>query len=225
MLSSFDDYWKYCRLCISPIPFLLFLCFLFSASSLKASFFSCFNSYYLLSRIKFGIRVRVLIFFIIKRSICLRLTLDWYKKKSVLFWLQKKTVHLLHQQTAAVILNKSGKRRLQRVSTPIGNSASTLVTPRPMAVDSLTEVHSPRLRQIAPNHLQQSLHRTTADLRLQLPSPSTISNRQSSRTGRRTKPITANVDSWFTGAKAAPEPVPSSSAPAIELQPPLNRTL
>jgi hypothetical protein len=225
MLSSFDDYWKYCRLCISPIPFLLFLCFLFSASSLKASFFSCFNSYYLLSRIKFGIRVRVLIFFIIKRSICLRLTLDWYKKKSVLFWLQKKTVHLLHQQTAAVILNKSGKRRLQRVSTPIGNSASTLVTPRPMAVDSLTEVHSPRLRQIAPNHLQQSLHRTTADLRLQLPSPSTISNRQSSRTGRRTKPITANVDSWFTEAKAAPEPVPSSSAPAIELQPPLNRTL
>jgi len=90
MLSSFDDYWKYCRLCISPIPFLLFLCFLFSASSLKASFFSCFTSYYLLSRIKFGIRVRVLIVLSIKRSICLRLTLDWYKKKERTVLITKK---------------------------------------------------------------------------------------------------------------------------------------
>ena len=90
MLSSFDDYWKYCRLCISPIPFLLFLCFLFSASSLKASFFSYFNSYYLLSRIKFGIRVRVLIVLTIKRSICLRLTLDWYKKKECTVLITKK---------------------------------------------------------------------------------------------------------------------------------------
>ena len=45
---------------------------------------------------------------------------------------------------------------------------------------------------------------STADLRLQLPSPSTISNRQSNRTSRRTKPITANVDSWFTAAPATP---------------------
>ena len=61
--------------------FFLFLCFLFSASSLKTSFFCCFNSYYLLSRTKFGIRAWLLIVLTIKRSICLCLTLDWSKKK------------------------------------------------------------------------------------------------------------------------------------------------
>ena len=42
---------------------------LLSFSSL-APFFSCFNSFYLLSRVKFGIRARLLIVLTINRSIC-----------------------------------------------------------------------------------------------------------------------------------------------------------
>jgi len=57
-------------------PFFLFICFLSSAFSLKASFFFCFNSYYLLFRIKFGIRAKVLIVLINKQFTCLCLTLD-----------------------------------------------------------------------------------------------------------------------------------------------------
>ncbi|KAJ6945572.1 hypothetical protein NC651_000590 [Populus alba x Populus x berolinensis] len=64
---------------------------------------------------------------------------------------------------------KSGKHRLQRASTPIGNSASTSVTPRPTATDSPTKGHSSRHQQITSNPLQRHLHRTIADLRLQQP--------------------------------------------------------
>jgi hypothetical protein len=59
----------------NPLSSLSWLSLLSFFSSQLLSF-PGFNSYYLLSRIKFGIRAWLLIVFTIKRSICLRLTLD-----------------------------------------------------------------------------------------------------------------------------------------------------
>ena len=98
-------------------------------------------------------------------------------------------------------LSKSGKRRLQRASTP--------VTPRPTTTDSPIEGHSPRHRQITPNRLQRRLHRTTTDLRFQQPNqnykPPDAATHNTHHSQQRF---------GFTAAKAAPQPVSSSSAPA-----------
>nr|TKS15168.1 hypothetical protein D5086_0000036080 [Populus alba] len=82
-------------------------------------------------------------------------------------WLEKPTVHC--SKSLFIVQNHCSSSKLC-ASTPIGNSASTSVTPRPTAADSPTEGRSLR---------QRHLHRTTA-------------------------------------AKAAPQPVSSSSAPATD---------
>ena len=108
--------------------FFLFLCFLFSASSLKTSFFCCFNSYYLLSRTKFGIRAWLLIVLTIKRSICLCLTLDWSKKKRTVLIKKKKIVHRHCSSSTTTIFssgasaNHSGRPIIEKTCTSVPQS-------------------------------------------------------------------------------------------------------
>lgn len=96
------------------------------------------------------------------------------------------------------------QRRLQLASTP--------VTPRSTATDSPTEDRSLRHRQ-TPNRLQRRLHRTTAVSAAQI--------RITNHTRHHKPPDAATYNTHhsqhrfgFTAAKAAPQPVLSSSAPA-----------
>jgi hypothetical protein len=142
--------------------FFLFLCFLFSASSLKTSFFCCFNSYYLLSRTKFGIRAWLLIVLTIKRSICLCLTLDWSKKKRTVLIKKKKlfigTVHHQRQRFSAAApqpitaADPSSRRPAHQSHRAIDNSTSTPITANDHNQDTSTR------RFIAFNNPQRCSH-------------------------------------------------------------------
>jgi hypothetical protein len=125
----------------NPLSSLSWLSLLSFFSSQLLSF-PGFNSYYLLSRIKFGIRAWLLIVFTIKRSICLRLTLDWSKKKEE----TKEETLFIFSTSKQPPQTQQIWSRLQRASTPTGNSTSAPVTPRPMAIDSPTGGDSPRRR-------------------------------------------------------------------------------
>jgi hypothetical protein len=74
------------------------------------------------------------------------------------------TVHLVHSKqppkskVSLFIIKKSSLFSVHSSSTLIGNSASSLVTPRPTMTDSPIEGHSLRHRKITPIRLQRRLH-------------------------------------------------------------------
>jgi hypothetical protein len=105
-------------------PFFYFFAFL------KASFFSCFNSYYLLSCIIFGIKAWLLIVLTIKRSICLCLTLDWSKKKRIVLITKKNC------SSALFIINNNDPQQWR----PAINGASAYHSGRPTTEKTCTSV-------------------------------------------------------------------------------------